>query len=104
MMLCRWEKDLRHLNGDEHRGGSIRYVVVGIGINVNTESFPPEISDTATSLKLSLGHELKRAPLIGAVLKSFEQYYSRFMEYGDMTGLWMSTMKCLQTGNDRFAC
>ena len=66
---------------------SIRYVVVGIGINVNTESFPPEISDTATSLKLSLGHELKRAPLIGAVLKSFEQYYSRFMEYGDMTGL-----------------
>ena len=66
---------------------SIRYVVVGIGINVNTESFTPEISDTATSLKLSLGHELKRAPLIGAVLKSFEQYYSRFMEYGDMTGL-----------------
>ena len=66
---------------------SIRYVVVGIGINVNTESFPPEISDTATSLKLALGHELKRAPLIGAVLKSFEQYYSRFMEYGDMTEL-----------------
>ena len=66
---------------------SIRYVVVGIGINVNTEKFPLEISETATSLKLSLGHELKRASLIGAVLKSFEMYYSRFMEYGDMTGL-----------------
>ena len=25
--------------------------------------------------------------MIGAVLKSFEQYYSRFMEYGDMTEL-----------------
>lgn len=66
---------------------SIRYVVVGIGINVNTEEFPPEIAATATSLKLVLGREFKRAPLIGAVLESFERYYGRFMEYGDMTGL-----------------
>ena len=93
--LIKWPNDIV-VNGKKICGiltemsteeDSIRYVVVGIGINVNTESFPPEISDTATSLKLSLGHELKRAPLIGAVLKSFEQYYSRFMEYGDMTGL-----------------
>lgn len=66
---------------------SIRYVVVGIGINVNTDEFPPEIADVAVSLKQVLGCELKRAPLIGAVLESFGQYYSRFMEYGDMTGL-----------------
>ena len=74
---------------------AIRYVVVGIGINVNTESFPPEISGTAASLKMFLGHELKRSALIGAVLKSFEQYYSRFMEYGDMTGLMEEYNKML---------
>ena len=35
-----------------HACGTIHYVVVGIGINVNTEGFPPELSGTATSLLL----------------------------------------------------
>ena len=38
-------------------GGSISYVIVGIGINVNTkaEDFPPEIQDIATSLFAETG-------------------------------------------------
>ena len=34
---------------------AIRYVVPGIGINVNATEFPEEIRDKATSLKLELG-------------------------------------------------
>ena len=33
---------------------TIRYVVVGIGINVNAREFPEEIRDKATSLKMEL--------------------------------------------------
>ena len=36
----------------------IRYVVVGIGINVNIREFPEEISSTATSLLLESGHSV----------------------------------------------
>lgn len=38
---------------------AIRYVVPGIGINVNATEFPEEIRDKATSLKLELGRSSK---------------------------------------------
>lgn len=38
---------------DPHR------VVVGIGVNVNSEDFPREIAGTATSLALAAGHPLR---------------------------------------------
>lgn len=31
--------------------GRMKYLVLGVGINVNNESFPPELEDVATSLK-----------------------------------------------------
>lgn len=65
----------------------IHYVVTGIGINANMESFPEEISAVATSLFLETGEKVKRSRLIGAVMESFEKYYDRFMEIGDMSGL-----------------
>ena len=34
--------------------GKISYVVVGIGINLNMESFPEELAYKATSLKIEL--------------------------------------------------
>ncbi len=63
----------------------VNYVVVGIGINVNTEKFPDEISDIATSLKLELGAEINRSKLIADILFEFEKYYEIFMRTGDLT-------------------
>ena len=40
---------------------TIRYIIVGIGINVNTSSFPEEIRETATSLYLESGRKWKRS-------------------------------------------
>lgn len=65
----------------------INHVTVGTGINVNMESFPKELSDRATSLRMECGHIVKRAPIIAAVMKSMEKYYEIFMETQDMTGL-----------------
>lgn len=62
----------------------IRYVVTGIGINVNQDLFPPEIAGKATSLKLETGVEVGRALLIGRVLRHFESYYELFLQTSDM--------------------
>lgn len=62
-------------------GSKLAYVIVGIGINVNTcpEAFPPEIQDIATSLFTQTGkkydvdglleaivHDLRRIPINGS--------------------------------------
>lgn len=65
----------------------IRYVIPGIGINVNIDDFPEEIRATATSLKLEAGRSIKRSLVIAAVADSFEYYYDIFMKTCDMLGL-----------------
>jgi len=47
------------------------FVVIGIGINVNTTAFPGEIADIATSLRLATGHDQPRAEVLGAVIRRF---------------------------------
>lgn len=60
----------------------INFVIVGIGINVNipARAFPPSIRDTATSLQEAFGKEVSRVPLIQALLRKFELWYTRFKE------------------------
>ena len=50
----------------------INYVVVGVGINCNQETFPEELREKATSLKLESGQEIQRAAVIAAVMGSLE--------------------------------
>lgn len=64
---------------------SVQYVVVGMGTNVNMESFPKEIGGTASSLYLESGKKWKRGPLIGAMAKALGEYYERFMETKDLS-------------------
>lgn len=61
---------------DDH----IRHVVVGIGINANTGSFPVELAGSATSLFLELGRPVKRAVLVKEILKAWEHYYDIFLK------------------------
>ena len=51
----------------------IEYVVVGIGINVNMENFPDELSVKATSLRMECGWPVARAGLLQEILKQFEE-------------------------------
>ncbi len=65
----------------------IRYVVIGIGINVGAKEFPEEIRATATSLALHMEGPVKRAQLVCAVMESFEKYYGIFKETLDLSKL-----------------
>ena len=69
--------------------GYIQYVVVGVGINVNSESadFPEEIRDTVTSLKMETGASVSRSEVVAAILTSFEQYYDTFVKTLDLSGI-----------------
>jgi BirA family transcriptional regulator, biotin operon repressor / biotin---[acetyl-CoA-carboxylase] ligase len=53
----------------------VRYVVVGIGINVNQTQFPDDLQSTATSLRLATGTEWSRFELCAALLKSLNREY-----------------------------
>lgn len=59
-----------------------RGVICGIGINVNTAQFPPELRAVATSLYLQTGERHDRAELIAAVMNEFEPMYERFLTDG----------------------
>lgn len=63
----------------------IHFVVVGIGINVNTVEFPEEIAATATSLKLELKRSVKRSLLIAKIMEYFERYYRVFLQTEDLS-------------------
>ena len=65
----------------------IEFVVIGIGINVNTHSFPEEIREVATSLAIEQGMETARTPIIAAVWKQFARYEKLFEEKGSFTAL-----------------
>ena len=52
-------------------------VVLGVGVNVNqtADELPPETSKPPTSLRLELGREVERAPLLAAILRELERGY-----------------------------
>lgn len=61
----------------------VRYIVVGIGINVNHASFPEELAGLATSLRLESGSEWSRVELAAVLLKSLHREYRQFLEEPD---------------------
>jgi len=77
----RWPNDLligpRKCGGilveSQIRGNSIAFAVVGIGINVHQQSFPPDLATPATSLDIEAGRRIGRQPLLAALLKSLER-------------------------------
>ena len=68
-------------------GIQMEYLVIGVGMNVNTVNFPDELVDKATSLRLECGYYIEREKLIGAVLKAFDRNYQEFLKTQDFTNL-----------------
>ncbi|AOY75156.1 biotin--[acetyl-CoA-carboxylase] ligase [Clostridium formicaceticum] len=58
----------------------IDYLIVGIGINVNNQSFPEEFKDIATSLTIEKGKKIDRKTLIACILKEFETLYQHYID------------------------
>jgi len=62
--------------------GMVRFVVVGIGLNVNQERFPGELAGLATSLRQETGKPQSRMELLVRLLREFESDYNRFLREG----------------------
>lgn len=65
----------------------INFIVVGIGINVNVESFPEELGHIATSLLLEGGQSYSRKMLVKRILERFERYYLEFLKTEDLRSI-----------------
>lgn len=86
----KWPNDLM-VNGKKLGGiltemhaepSQVKFVIVGIGINVNQEKFPGELSALATSLRAQTGRTQSRLELLVRLLREFENDYNRFLREG----------------------
>ncbi|HJX31054.1 MAG TPA: biotin--[acetyl-CoA-carboxylase] ligase [Thermodesulfobacteriota bacterium] len=71
----------------------VKWVVVGIGLNVNADpSLAPELGILATSIKRETGGAQKRLPILKRILEEMDRLYKRFLS-GEITHLrdeWLS--------------
>ena len=92
-MIIKWPNDLvigkkkicgilTEMKMEENK---ISSVIIGVGINVNVESFPRELRDKATSLRREAGREFCCTDLIAKIMESFEQNYNYFSEVEDLS-------------------
>ena len=76
------------------KSDTIRFVVIGIGINVNLDKkdIPSELMDKATSIKIESNNAIDRKNLICRVLENLEKWYNLFERNGanDIIKEWKS--------------
>ncbi|MGA2418848.1 MAG: biotin--[acetyl-CoA-carboxylase] ligase [Candidatus Acidiferrum sp.] len=60
----------------------VKFVIVGIGLNVNQEKFPTELTAVATSLRAETGRRQSRMEVLVRLLREFEADYNRFLREG----------------------
>jgi BirA family transcriptional regulator, biotin operon repressor / biotin---[acetyl-CoA-carboxylase] ligase len=70
---------LTEMNAEQDQ---IHFVAVGIGINVNHERIPPELSAIATSLKIETKRPLSRVEIVARLLWRLDSYYNLFLKEG----------------------
>lgn len=81
--LIKWPNDLV-VNGKKVCGiltemagelNEVSYIIVGIGINVNTDTFPEDLEEKATSLYREKGKKVDRIRLISTIIDEFADLY-----------------------------
>lgn len=63
----------------------IKYIIVGVGINVSQKAFPVELEKIATSIYLETKQEKSCMRIIADVLAAFETYYEQFQANKDLS-------------------
>ena len=84
----RWPNDVllngRKLAGILVKGGDAPgdALIAGIGVNVNQHSFPPELRDIATSLRIETGRLFFREPMLDRVVEESLNYADLLVQRG----------------------
>jgi len=90
---------LTELNAEVDR---VKYVILGIGVDVNLNSgdFPAELRKMATSLKAESGKPFPRADLAIAILRELDRDYARIIEgkFTEVADEWES--HCTTIGHE----
>jgi BirA family biotin operon repressor/biotin-[acetyl-CoA-carboxylase] ligase len=74
----------------------IDFVILGIGVNVNTAK--KDLPESATSLKAELGHEISKVAVAKKMLELLEEYYFRMGEnFTDIIDEWRKLSYTLGT-------
>lgn len=60
----------------------VKFVIVGMGLNVNQEKFPGELAGVATSLRAQTGRIYSRLEILVRLLREFERDYHRLLREG----------------------
>jgi BirA family biotin operon repressor/biotin-[acetyl-CoA-carboxylase] ligase len=81
-VLIRGRKVAGLLTESVVQGQEVRYIVVGIGVNVNVDSFPGPLTETATSLHLEIGAPVELAAFVPVLFQHLEGVYRRFLTQG----------------------
>lgn len=68
----------------EAEADRVSFVVVGIGVNLNSDRshFSPELEDKATSVLLERGRPVERAAFVARLLARFERWYDAWAKGG----------------------
>jgi len=70
---------LTEMNAEQDQ---IHFVAVGIGINVNHERVPDDLSKIATSLRIETERAQSRVEIVARLLRHLDSYYNRFVTEG----------------------
>jgi BirA family biotin operon repressor/biotin-[acetyl-CoA-carboxylase] ligase len=84
---------LSELNAEVTR---IRYMVIGIGINVHQQQFPQELHEVATSLFIETGRDWPRQELLMALLQSLDREVNALTAQEHMTRATSSILARLE--------
>lgn len=79
---------------------TVKYLILGLGINVNQPEFPPEIRRLATSLNIEGGEPVNRAELAAALLRELDNDYHRICtgKFPELADEWES--QCATIGRN----
>lgn len=74
------------------------FAIVGIGFNVGTTTFPPEVAEIATSLHLETGAETPRPDALTAIIRRFSVRRNQIgADFGDL--IHAVRQRCVLTGH-----
>lgn len=65
-------------------GSNVRFVALGIGINVNNRSFTDKLKAKATSVYIETGKRFSRQDILVKVISRFEELYKIYLANSDL--------------------
>jgi BirA family biotin operon repressor/biotin-[acetyl-CoA-carboxylase] ligase len=65
-----------------------RAVILGIGINLTENAFPPQLANLATSVSEAMGNTADREQILTALLDALSGWYARLKDPGQIVDAW----------------